>query len=84
MCDIPQCKSNDEVSFFYCPECLKINFPQLDIEDLYEMYAQTMEVVEWLIEVESYPEREDILPPEIFRERVFAMYNDLILKKQAE
>ena len=48
------------------------------------MYAETIEVVNWLEDLDSYPEKEGILPPEQFKSFVFNMYNKLLLKKQEE
>lgn len=84
MCELHHCKSNDSKSFYYCPDCLKINFPQLEVEELYDMYAETLTVVDWLIELKSYPDKDGILPPNEFKDFMFELYNDLILKKQKQ
>ena len=84
MCELPHCKSNDMKSFYYCPSCLKINFPRLEVEELYDMYAETLTIVDWLIEMESYPDKEGVLPPNEFKDFMFKLYNDLILKKQEQ
>ena len=84
MCYLPHCKSNDDKSFYYCPECLKINFPRLEIEELYDMYAETLTIVDWLIELESYTNKAGVLSPEEFKDFIFRLYNELILKKQKQ
>ena len=46
------------------------------------MYAETLSIVDWLIDIESYPEKEGVLPPEEFKDFIFDLYNELILEKQ--
>ena len=80
MCDERACKTNDCNSFVYCPKCLIINFPLLNIEDIYEMYVNIIETINILAEhkIDVF----DVLTPEEMKKDAFELYNKLMLYKQ--
>lgn len=79
-CTSDYCMTKDPSSFFLCPNCLLINFPRLDIEDLYEMFAKSINVIDELVEAEKFSAFTILSPGEV-KEDIFNFYNKLILKK---
>ena len=81
-CKNPACITNDPTAFVYCPECFTINFPLLEVEEVYEMFVRCIRGIEILHKED--PEFFDVLSPGEFREEIFELYNKMILTKIRE
>ena len=82
-CKYANCKTNDENAIAYCRDCLIINFPRLDIEDLYNLYSKIVESIDFLVELGDV-EAFEVHSPEEIKNMAFDLYNELMLRKQEE
>jgi hypothetical protein len=78
-CNHPACITNDPEAFIYCRKCMVINFPLLDVEQVYEMFVRCSKGLDRLFDED--PEFFDVLSPNEFREDIFELYNKMILTK---
>ena len=83
-CNERACKTNDPNSFIYCPKCLVINFPRLNVEDIFEMYVKIVEAIEVLEGAKEEDDVFQVLSPGELKEEAFDLYNRLILLKQSK
>ena len=82
-CKYKNCKTNSPESIAFCKDCLIINFPRLNIEDLSDLYIKIIDSIDFLVELGDF-ESFQVHSPEELKEIAFEMYNELLLKKQEE
>ena len=82
-CKYDNCKTNDPKAVAFCRECLIINFPRLNIDELYGLYVRIIDSIDFLVELGDF-EAFQVYSPEELKDIAFEMYNELLLKKHEE